>query len=60
MDKQRRGKLIISAAKSLKGFQIADPRIASYLYGTSAAGRLGLFASSIKDEEHSNISRIRF
>ena len=60
MDKQGRGKLIISAAKSLKGFQIADPRIASYLYGTSEAGRLGLFASSIKDEEHSNISRIRF
>ena len=60
MDKQDQGKLIISAAKSLKGYRIADPRIASFLYGTLEAGRLGLFASAIKSEEHTNIKRIQF
>ena len=60
LDKQDRGKLIISAAKSLKGYRLADPRIASFLYGTSEAGRLGLFASSIRAEEHADIKRIRF
>ena len=60
MGKQAQGKLIVSAAKSLKSFQIGNPEIASYLYGTSEAGRLGLFASSIKGERRSNIRRIRF
>ncbi len=60
MDKQAQGKLIVSAAKSLKEFQIGNPEIASYLYGTWEAGRLGLFASSIKGERHSNIRRIQF
>ena len=59
MDKQEQGKLIISAAKSLKGFQIAEPTIATYLYTTSEAGRLGLFISSIKDEKHATIRRIQ-
>ena len=52
MDNQERGKLIVSAGKSLKGFQLADPRIASYLYSTLEAGRLGLFVSAIRTEEH--------
>ncbi len=60
MDKQDRGKLVISAAKSLKGYQIADPKIAAFLYGTLEAGKLGLFASAIKSEEHANIKRIQF
>ena len=60
MNRQERGKLIISAAKSLKDFRLADPRIALYLYGTLAAGRLGLFVSAIKSEERANINRIRF
>ena len=60
MEKQEKGKLVISAAKSLKGYQIADARIASFLYGTLEAGRLGLFASAIKSEEQANIKRIQF
>lgn len=60
MDKSENGKLIVSAAKSLKGFQLADPRIASYLYSTLGAGRLGLFASSIRTENQASITRIRF
>lgn len=60
LEKQDRGKLIVSVAKSLKGYQLADSRIASFLYGTSEAGRLGLFASSIRAEEHADIKRIRF
>ena len=59
MDRQEKGKLIISAAKSLKTFQIADPRIASFLYGTWDAGRFGLFASSVKSEEKADIRRIQ-
>ena len=60
VDKQAKGKLIVSAAKSLKVFQLADPRIASYLYGTSAAGRLGLFASAIRSDARASLTRIRF
>lgn len=59
MEKQDKGKLIISAAKSLKGYQIADPRIAAFLYGTLDAGRLGLFASAMKSEEQASIKRIQ-
>ena len=60
MDKQEKGKLIISAAKALKTFQLGDSKIALYLYGTSDAGRLGLFASSIRSETRANITRIKF
>ena len=60
MDKQDRGKLIVSVAKSLKGFQLGDATIASYLYATLEAGRLGLFASAIRAESHTNLTRIRF
>ncbi|MFC2070413.1 hypothetical protein ACFLTB_04495 [Chloroflexota bacterium] len=60
MDKQERGKHIISIAKNLKAVQKADARIASFLYATSDAGRLGLFISSIKSEGKADISRIRF
>ena len=59
MDKQDKGKLIISAAKSLKGYQIADPRIASFLYGTLEAGRLGLFTSAVKSEKRASIKRVQ-
>ena len=60
MDRIEKGKLIVSVAKALKSFQIADPRIAAYLYGTAEAGRLGLFASSIRAEVSCEIDRIRF
>lgn len=59
-DKQNRGKLIVSAAKSLKAFRLGDSKIALFLYATSASGRLGLFASSIRMEERATINRIQF
>ncbi len=58
MDKQDKGKLIVSAGKSLRGYQNTDARIATLLYGTLEASRLGLFASAIKSEERSDIHRI--
>ena len=60
MNKQDKGKLIVSAAKGLKGFRLADPNIAAFLYGTLEAGKLGLFASAIKSAEQASINRIRF
>ena len=59
VNKQEKGKLIISSAKSLKGYQLADASIATFLYATLDAGRLGLFASAIKSEKHSKIKRIQ-
>ena len=58
-EQQELGKLIVSAAKSLKDFRLADPRIAGYLYATSAAGKVGLFTSSIRGERRSEFRRIR-
>ena len=52
-----RGKNIISAGKSLKGNQLADPTIAHYLYATSFAGRAGLFASALKQAGTISLSR---
>ena len=60
MEKQDIGKLIVSAAKTLKGYRLDDSRIASFLYATSEAGRFGLFASAIKSEHEAGIQRIRF
>ena len=60
LEKVEKGKLIVSAAKSLKGFPQAGSSIASYLYGTWDAGRFGLFASAIRADLRSNIHRIRF
>ena len=60
MEKQDKGKLIVSAAKTLKGYRLGDSRIASFLYATSDAGRFGLFASAIKSEHQAGIIRIRF
>ena len=60
MEKQDKGKLIVSAAKTLKGYRLDDSGIASFLYGTFDAGRFGLFASAIKSEEQAGIDRIRF
>jgi len=39
MDKVQRGKHIISAAESLKRFQLGDANIAAFLYATSQPGR---------------------
>ena len=52
-----RGKHIISAAKSLKAKQLADPNIAHYLYATSFAGRAGLFASALRHAGSISFSR---
>lgn len=38
MDKVEKGKYIISAAKSLKRYRLADPTIAAFLWATSHAG----------------------
>ena len=48
MEKQDKGKLIVSAAKTLKGYRLDDSRIASFLYVTSDAGRFGAFC--IRDQ----------
>ena len=48
MDTHEIGKSIISIAKSLKAYQLTDHRIASFLYATLDAGRLGLFISAIR------------
>ena len=60
MDKQNQGKIIVSAAKTLKGYRLDDSRIATFLYAISDAGRFGLFASAIKSEYQAGITRIRF
>ncbi len=39
MERAEHRKLVVSAAKSLKRFQLADARIAALLYATSQAGR---------------------
>jgi len=46
--KVQKGKLIISAAKSLKRCRLDDKGIAALLYATSHAGRAGLFASALR------------
>ncbi len=58
MDKPQIGKLIVSAAKSLKRFQLADINIAAFLYATSSAGRAGLFMSSLRDSVATPIGRV--
>lgn len=58
MEKAEHGKLIISAAKSLKRFQLADPRIAALLYATSQAGRAGLFMSSLRHARNAGMDRV--
>lgn len=58
MDKVQRGKHIISAAKSLKRFQLADPNIAAFLYATSHAGRAGLFASAFRHHKNMSLGRL--
>ena len=59
MDRNETGKLTVSIAKSLKGYQIADPRIASFLYATLEAGRLGLFVSAMKSEKRAKLKRLQ-
>src|SRR5215475_12450380 len=58
MARAEHGKLVVSAAKSLKRFQLADPRIAALLYATSQAGRAGLFMSSLRDARNVGIERV--
>lgn len=58
MERAEHGKLVVSAAKSLKRFQLADARIAALLYATSQAGRAGLFMSSLRDARNAGIERV--
>ena len=58
MDKVQKGKYIISAAKSLKRFQLGDPTMAGLLYATSHAGRAGLFASAIRHHKGISVNRL--
>jgi hypothetical protein len=55
----QKGKLVISAAKSLKSFQLGDPRIATFLHGTWHAGRVGLFVSAMRSARNTPMQRIR-
>jgi hypothetical protein len=59
VDRIERGRLVIAAAKSLKSFQLGDPRIATFLHGTWYAGRVGLFVSAIRSVKNVPIDRIR-
>ena len=43
-----RGKRIVSAAKSLKGYRAADPYLAAHLHAVFLAGRAGLLAAAIR------------
>jgi len=58
MDSVQKGKYIISAAKSLKRFQLGDATIATFLYATSQAGRAGLFASALRHNKNVGIERL--
>ncbi len=49
MTRADQGKHIISAAKSLKRYQVGNAQIAGFLYATLQAGRAGLFASALKN-----------
>ena len=53
----QKGKYIVSAAKSLKRYRLADETIATFLYATSYAGRVGLFLSALRHNK--NISLVR-
>jgi hypothetical protein len=59
VDRIEKGKLVISAAKSLKSFQLGDARIATFLHGTWRAGSVGLFVSAIRSVKNTPIQRIR-
>ena len=59
MNKVEKGKLIISASKSLKEYQIGDAQIATFLHGTQRAGRVGLFLSAVRDLREASFDRVR-
>ena len=58
MERQEIAKSIISVAKSLKSYQLADHKIAAFLYATVDAGQLGLFMSAIKSERSASLKRL--
>lgn len=57
MTKPEVGKHIISAAKSLKRYQLGNVQIAGLLYGASQAGRAGLFASALRNAGRISLQR---
>lgn len=57
MDRIRKGKNIISAAKSLKRYQIADATMVAFLHATSYAGRVGLFVAALRYNKHASFNR---
>src|SRR5262245_57500941 len=48
MDALATGKLVVATGKTLKRFQLADQKIAAFLYASSTAGRSVLFASALR------------
>jgi len=58
MDKVKKGKYIISAAKSLKRYQLADATIAAFLYATSHAGRVGLLVSALRHNKNVSLGHL--
>lgn len=57
MDKIELGKHIISSAKSLKRFRIADVPMAAFLHAMSYAGRAGLLVSALKSNKGISLDR---
>lgn len=57
MTKSEHGKHIISAAKSLKRYQLGNVQIAAFLGATSQAGRAGLFAAALKNAGSISLER---
>jgi hypothetical protein len=51
MSKAEQGKLIVSAAKSLKRYSVSDLKISAFLHAASKAGRVGLFAAALRYNE---------
>ena len=58
MDSVQKGKYIVSAAKSLKRYRLADETIATFLYATSYAGRAGLFFSALRHNKNISLARL--
>lgn len=57
MDRIQKGKHIISAAKSLKRYQLADVTMVAFLHATSYAGRAGLFVSALRHNKNTTFNR---
>lgn len=57
MDRIQTGKHIISAAKSLKRYQLADATMVAFLHAASHAGRAGLLVSALRHNKNTSFNR---